>query len=31
VDKARLSKQLGRIGPETLSAVLAALVEAFTE
>jgi mRNA interferase MazF len=31
VDKTRLSKRLGRVGPVTLSAVLAALVEAFAE
>lgn len=31
VDKTRLSKRLGRVGPATLSAVLAALVETFTE
>lgn len=31
VDKARLSKRLGRVGSATLSAVLAALVETFTE
>jgi mRNA interferase MazF len=31
VDKSRLSKRLGKVGPATLSAVLAALVETFTE
>jgi mRNA interferase MazF len=31
VDKARLSKRLGRVGPAILSAVLAALVETFTD
>jgi mRNA interferase MazF len=31
VDKARLSKRLGRVAPATLSAVLSALVETFTE
>ena len=31
VDKARLSKRLGRVAPATLSTVLEALVETFTE
>jgi mRNA interferase MazF len=31
VDKARLSKRLGRVAPATLSTVLEALVETFAE
>ena len=31
VDKVRLAKRMGRVAPPTLSALLAALVETFTE